>query len=204
MTEKIAPRLKALSIVKDAYELSFLLNSILTDLTAIRATQALVVADITAIKTRSNGSMLSPAGLAIGGGSKLTAQAVKPFMAIANGIAVYVPAATSMSVLPASTTTMSKFGLWAFYIDSAGTITTSARTAEADTAAAAFALMPSVPTGKTQIGCIIVTDSNSTFVAGTDALDASGVTVIYIDNVANVSVPVAQTSSTPAALTIAA
>ena len=204
MTEYIGPRVRGLANVKDAYELKFLLNSILVDLTAIRAVQALVVADITNIKTRANSSMLSPAGLAIGGGSKLTAQAAKPFMAIANGTAVYLPATTAMSNLPASTTTQGKFGLWAFYVDSTGTITTSARTAEADTAAAAFALMPVVPTGKTQIGCIIVTDSNSTFVAATDALDASGVTVIYIDNVANVTVPVAQTSTTPAALTLAA
>jgi len=232
MTQKIKERISALANIKDAVEMKYLWDCALVDMTALRAKVAAelvdltalratvaaavvdlaamrtpiaaTVVDVTAMRTAARTKMLSPAGLAIGPSAKLTAQAAKPFMALAGGTLVYKPAATEMSVLPASTTTQGKFGLWAFYIDSAGTITTSARTAEADTAVAAFALMPAVPASKAQIGAIIVTDADSVFVAGTDALDAQGVTTIYIDTVGLQTDAVALTASAPAALTSAA
>ena len=232
MTERIKDRISALSNVRDAQEVKYLLDCILADLTEVRAHLALTVTDlaamrtpiaanvvdvaamrtpiaanvvdVAAIRTRSLSSMLSPAGLAIGGGSKLTAQAAKPFMAMVNGSLVFKPAATAMSALGASTIAQGKFGLYCWYIDSAGTITTSTVTADADTAAAAFALMPAVPASRAMIGSMIVTDSNSAFVAATDALDADGVTAIYIDTVASPAVPSALTASAPAALTASA
>jgi hypothetical protein len=127
-----------------------------------------------------------------------------PIMALCNGTLVFKPAGTDMSVLPASTTLQDAFGLWAFYIDSTGTITTSARCGNAASAVLAFAAMPAVPANLTQIGAIIVTDSNSSFVAATDSLNASGVQTIYIDCVGPAGVPAALTIASSASVSLAA
>ncbi len=204
MTESIKLRIAALSNNHDAKEHKLMLDAALADLTELRTELAAAVVDLTAARTTLNTRMLSPAGLAIGGGAKKTAQAAKPFFALAGGTLVYKPAATGMSALAAVTLAQGKFGMWCWYIDSAGTITTSAMTAAADTAAAAFALMPAVPANKAMIGAMIVTDSDSAFVADTDALDAQNVVVIYIDTVGTVTGLSALTATTPAALTLAA
>ena len=231
MTERIKDRISALSNVRDAQEVKYLLDCILADLTEVRAHLALTVTDlaamrtpiaanvvdvaamrtpiaanvvdIAAIRTRLRSAMLSPAGLAIGPSAKLVPQAVKPVMAMAAGTLVFKAAGTEMSAL-AGTIANTKYGLWAFYVDSAGTITTSTKTADADTAAAAFALMPAVPTGKAQIGAIIVVSSDAGgFIGGTHALDLN-CTVIYIDTVGNAELPAALTAAAPAALTASA
>jgi hypothetical protein len=167
---------RRLGVIRDkivSKELKPLFNDILTELAALR--QA------------TNNACLSSAGLAIGGGTKRTAQAATAFMAIADGTPVYKTAATACSAL-AGTVAQNKFGLWAFYIDSAGTISTSTKTADADTAAAAIALMPAVPSGKAQIGAIVVTTTDAGgFVGATTALDAAGVTVIYINTIGPVA-----------------
>jgi len=259
MAESIKQRLNALSNLPDAYEVKFLEDAALADLTALRATMALIyadcvalrtklaadivdvaamrtpiaatvtdvaamrtpiaatvtdvaamrtpiaatVVDVAAIRTRLLSSMLSPAGLAIGPSAKLVPQAVNPIMAMANGVLVFKPAATEMSAL-AGTIANTKYALWAFYVDSAGTITTSTKTADANTGAAAFLLMPAVPTGKAQIGAIIVVSSDAGgFIGGTHALDLN-CTVIYIDTVGNAEIPGALTAAAPAALTASA
>lgn len=181
-------------------DLAGLGKAILADLTALKARITTLLADVTAIRTRSLTSMLSPAGLAIGGGAKKTAQAAKPFVALANGTLVYKAAATGMSVLSGAIAA-GKHAIWAWYIDSAGTITTSTKTADADSVAAAFALMPAVPAGKAQIGFIIVSNgSASAFTGETTALDAANMTVVYVDTVGHQTAPVALTTAAAATL----
>lgn len=190
------------SVLSAAFNLDIagLGKAILADLTALRAKIAALVVDVTAIRARQNLAMLSPAGLAIGGGSKYTAQAVKPCTALVAGTLVFLPAATAMSALVGTLAT-AKFALWAFYVNASGTITTSAKTADAASAAAAFALMPAVPANLVQIGFIIVGNATGgNFVGGSTALDAASVTTIYVDTVGTQTAPVALTSSAPAAL----
>jgi hypothetical protein len=202
MTDSIKQRTAALSITEDAFALRKLFEQILADIAELGPHAGQFVADITAVKAREQNSMISNPGLAIGGGSKLTAQAVKPFMVIAGGVLQFVPAATSMSVLPASTVAQGKFGMWCWYINSTGTITTSAATADADTAAAAFLLMPAIPANRAMIGCMILTTTNAAgWVAGTDAIDAGAAqTVIYINNIGLKTAPVAVTYTASDAL----
>ena len=202
MTDSISQRTAALSITEDAFALRKLFETILADVAILGAAAGLLVTDLIAVKAREQNSMISNPGLAIGGGSKLTAQAALPFMAIAGGVLQYKPAATAMASLTAGTVAQNKYGLWAFYIDSAGTITSSSKTADCDSAALAFAAMPAVPANKAQIGCIIVINTGvGGFVGGTDALDKGGVTtVIYINNIGLPTAPVAATYSAPATL----
>ena len=204
MTEYIKHRLSALANANDANQLRWLFNAALVDLTAVRTKLAAAVVDMTAMRARQNLAMISPVGLVIGTVSDLVPKTTYAIQAIVNGTFVYLPAGTAMSALPAQTVTQNKFGLFAFYIDAAGTITTSTAVINADTAAAAYALLPALPANKVQIGFIIVTDSNSAFVSATDALNASGVTTIYVDNVGIQSPLVSLTTSAPAALTLAA
>ena len=204
MTEYIKHRLSALANANDANQLRWLFNAALVDLTAVRTKLAAAVVDMTAMRARQNLAMISPVGLVQGSSTPGTCKTTYAIQAIVNGTFVYLPAATEMSVLPAQTVTQGNFGLFAFYIDAAGTITTSTAVINAATAAAAYALLPALPANKVQLGFIIVTDSNSAFVSGTDALNASGVTTIYVDNVGIQSPLVSLTTSAPAALTLAA
>ena len=76
-----------------------------------------------------------------------------------------------------------KCALWAWYIDATGTITTSAKTADAADAAAALALKPSAPASKVELGYVTVANGSvAAWTAGTDALDAASITTTYHDN----------------------
>jgi hypothetical protein len=192
MSESIKQRINAARLDgQTGKELRALFEAIFDDLTNGQTGFTNIIAD-----TRY--AMLSAPTLAIGGGAKQTAQATKPFMANVGGTMVFKAAATAMSAITGNIAT-GKFGLWAWYIDSAGAITTSTKTADADTAAAAFALMPAVPSGKVQIGAMIVTNSAGQFTGGTTALDAASTTVIYIDTIG----AMAQVSSAVAHLNLA-
>ena len=205
MAESIKLRMPALSIHRDAKELRIMFETILADMAALRTGLVNVVTDLAALRIKTNTYVVSPAGLAIGGGSKYTAQAVKPFMAMVNGTPVFLPAATAMSNPAVSTIAQNKFGMYCWYVDAAGTITTSAVTADGNTAALAFAAMPAVPANKAQIGAMIVTNTGAGgWVAMTDALDKTNNVVIYIDNVGSVSASAALSASTPAALGLVA
>jgi len=174
-------------------------KAILNDLTALKAKIAAIVVDITAIRTRSNLAVLSPPVIGIGSGGKTTAASTKPVLANVGGTLVYKVAGDFSALV--GTLATAKSALWAFYMDSAGTITTSAKTADAATAAAAFALMPAIPADKVQLGFIIVSNATgSNFVGGTTALDAASVTTVYVDTVGLQTAPVALTASAPAAL----
>lgn len=130
-------------------------------------------------------SMLTKAGLVIKAGSSPIVKAGVAFAAVANGVPVRKAANTDMAALVGTLAT-AKSALWAFYIDSAGTLTTSAKTADADTHAAAMALLPVTPAGKAMIGFIVVDNATgSNFVGGTTALDAASLTVTYYDTMNN-------------------
>lgn len=132
-----------------------------------------------AVLGRLNCQMLTTAGLAIKAGGSAIVKAATACVAIANGTPVLIAADTDMAALVGTLAT-AKSALWAFYVDSAGTKTTSTKTADAASAAAALALMPQVPDNKTMIGFIIVSNATgSNFVGGTTALDTGSLTVVY-------------------------
>lgn len=128
-------------------------------------------------------AVLSTPGLVINAGGALIAKAGSAFAALANGVLVYVVANTAMPAL-AGVIATTKFAAWAFYIDSAGTITVSAKTADAATLAAAVALVPAPPVGKAMIGFIVVQNATGgNFTGGTTALDAASITTTYVNTV---------------------
>lgn len=175
-------------------------KAILADLTALKTRITTLLADVTAIRANTLTGMLAPATLAIKAGGSAIVKSSSLFMAKANGTLVYKAANTDMSAI-AGTLATAKAAAWAFYIDSEGTITTSTKTADVADLAAAFAALPAPPAGKAQIGVVIVANATgSNFVAGTTALDTGSLTVTYINNVGNVAVPAALTTSAAATL----
>ena len=187
MAESIGLRTNAMSIQQDKQELRKLLEAILADLTALKNDAAGIVA-------REN-HLISAAGLTIASGKK-TATAGNAFAYLAGGVVGY-KAAGDMSAL-VGTIADAKSAGWVFYIDSAGTITTSAKTADAASAAAAFALANAiaVPTGKAVIGQLVVSTSGATFVGGTTDLDAGTATDLYLSFVGPANATTALTSTT--------
>jgi hypothetical protein len=126
------------------------------------------------------------------GGTKVKAGAT--FAALADGTAVAV---TSGTVFPALSGTIAaaKYGVWAFYVDSAGTITVSSKSADVATSGgltAALAAKASVPADKAEIGFIVVTGgAAAAFTGGTTALSAG--TTTYFSNLGRPDVPSALT-----------
>ena len=206
MSQSIKQRLASLANKSDAAELRKVLETQLADMTAIRDEVVKLVTDVTATITRQKNMTLSSCGLAIAGGAKLTAQCASAFAYLANG-SLKVKAVADCSAL-VGTVADGKTAGWAFYIDSAGTITTSAKTADAagnDAAgvAATYVLLSAiaVPAGKTLIGWLAVGTTGATFVGGTTALDAGTATDTYLSLVGPANVPTAITAAAPAALT---
>jgi len=179
MAESIAHRLNALAAQKDKRNMRPLLEAILADLTALNT-------QIGLLATREKNQTLSSAGLVIGTTSKKVPKAASPFCYVANGTLVFKAADTAMSAL-AGTIADAKAAGWAFYGDSAGTITTSAKTADAANAAAAFALVQAVPVpaDKALIGYLVVATSGATFVGASTDLDAVTATATYVSIVGN-------------------
>lgn len=206
MSQSIKNRLSALANKKDADELRKLLEASLVDAAAVRAEVVKLVTDVTEVITRQKNMTLSSCGLAIAGGTKLTAQVSTPFKYLANGVLFTKPVADCSALV--GTVADGKCAGWAFYIDSAGTITTSAKTADTTgTDAAAIAATNvllnaiAVPAGKAVIGHLIVHTTGASFVGGTTALDAGTATDLYYSLVGPASVPTAITAAAPAALT---
>ena len=206
MSQSIKQRLASLSIKNDAIALRKLLEATLVDMTAVRAEVVKLVTDVTGVIDRQKNMALSSCGLAIAGGAKLTAQTATPFTYLANGVLGAKPTGDCSALV--GSIADGKTAGWAFYIDSAGTITTSAKTADAtgvDAAgiAAAWVLVNAitVPTGKAIIGQLLVSTAGAAFIGGTTALDAGSVGAIYKSIIGPVSVPAAITAASPAALT---
>lgn len=185
MSESIKQRIGGMSSA-DKVQWRKLMDAVLVDLTALRANIATLTTDA------SKAYLLTTPTLGIAGGAKKTATAGTAFWYMAGGAMRY-KAAGDMSVL-AGTIADAKSAAWTFYIDSAGTITTSAKTADAATAAAAALLAAAVPVpaGLAVIGILIVSTSGATFIGDTTALDAGTATDVYYSFIG----PAATTSTT--------
>ncbi len=126
-------------------------------------------------------------------GTKVKAGAT--FAALANGTAVAV---TSGTVFPAlsGTVAAAKYAVWAFYVDSAGTITVSSKSSDVATSgglAAALAVKPSVPADKAEIGYIVVTGGASAAFTGATTPLATTTTTTFFSNLGRPDVPTALT-----------
>lgn len=185
-------------------EVRALFDATRTDLVELRTELTALRADVSALRTRINSGTLSSAGLTIKAGSSAIVKAANAFAALANGTLVTKAADTDMAALVGTLAT-AKTAAWAFYVDSAGTLTTSAKTADAADAAAAIALLPAPPSNKAMIGFITVGNATgSNFVGGTTALDAASVTVAYYSTDGLLAYAAALTSNDPDALTLTA
>ena len=93
--------------------------------------------------------------------------------AIASGVLVKIAAGTDMPAL-SGVITAGKYNVFAFFVDSAGTVTSAMGT---EGAAIGNVVFPPIPQGKAMLGFIIVTYA-STFTGGSVALDTA--TTVYI------------------------
>jgi hypothetical protein len=207
MTQSIKNRCASLSNKSDAVELRKTYEAVLADLTALRATVGQLVTDASARSAILRNHLVTAPVLAIGGGAKKSPQATKGFFAIFDGAWVYTAAATAMPALTGAQTAADKSIAYAFYISSTGTITVSARTADAANPAAAIALINAVaiPAGLVLIGWLVVTMSGGAqFTPDTTALDAANTASLYFDAIGLSKDPGALTASAPAALSTVA
>lgn len=142
-----------------------------------------MLADLTAIRRRVNVSVICPATLAIKAGGSAVVKSTTAIVVSIAGAIVYKAASTDMSAIAGTLATAKSAG-WAFYIGADGTITTSAKTADQDTVAAAIAALPATPNDKVLLGFLVVSNATgSDFVGGNTALDAASVTSAYFSAV---------------------
>ena len=199
--QSIKRRISGMANGSDRSTLKKMFDAVLEDLTSLRAEIIKLVADVTGLITREKNYLMTSAGLAIAGGSKLSAQCVNGFMYVADGTLAYKAAGDCSALV--GTIALSKSASWAFYIDSEGTITTSAKTADVDTVALAMAdiLAVPVPAGKALIGILnVINSSGGNFVGGTTALDTATATDLYFSFTGPGVAPTAITAADPAAL----
>ncbi|MFA7287051.1 MAG: hypothetical protein WC052_05310 [Patescibacteria group bacterium] len=129
---------------------------------------------------------ISSAGLAIKAGGSAIVKAGSAFVSIVDGVLVYKAANTDMAALSGSVAggsggAATAYNVFAFFVDAAGTLTSSMGTAGATMAAVVF---PSVAATKAVIGFIVVAPTGTgAFVGGTTALDDATVVpaVVYIN-----------------------
>lgn len=111
---------------------------------------------------------LTSAGLVIKAAASALVKAGTAFYALAGGKAVTKAVNTDMAAL-SGTVTNAKFNVYVFYVDSAGTLTSSMGTEGATLAAVVF---PTTPESKAAIGFTIINPTGTgNFVGGTTALD---------------------------------
>lgn len=116
------------------------------------------------LKTRTHSS----AGLVIHGAASALAKAGSAFYASAAGTLVTKVINTDMAALAGSVTN-TKFNVYVFFIDSAGTLTTVMGTEGATLGAVVW---PAFPVGKACIGFVVINPTGTgPFVGGTTALD---------------------------------
>lgn len=140
-------------------------------------------ADVARVYANNNYIITAPT-LAMEAGAKKTAKSSTAFKVVAGGVVQAKSADQAMSVL-AGTLAAGKYALWAFYIDAAGTITTSTKTADQTSAAAAVAAKPAIPADKVELGYIVVHNGTAgNFTANATLLDATDVTVTYVSSAA--------------------
>lgn len=127
-----------------------------------------------------NRFLLSAPVLVIKAGSSAVVKSSGAFTALVAGTYVSKAADTDMAALSGNTAA-GKYALYDFYMDSAGTIT-SAKAADAATAAAALLLLPALPINKVRLGYVIVHNGSlAAFQGNTTALDAADITVTYVN-----------------------
>ena len=189
---------------KSRYHVWILLYVVYIIIWDLQAQLAALVADLTEFRDRNTIGLSGRPGLVEGTVSKKVPKTSANVYAFVGTTMVLIATGTAMTAL-AGTVAINKFALWAFYTTSTGTISTSTKTADAVSAAAAYALFPTTPTGKALLGWIIVTN-NATggFVGGTDDLDKSGNTVIYGTGYGHAVSGLAQTSGAPLTIPLAA
>lgn len=181
--------LNTLAPATNLVHLGTLLNTLVTQVNALRA-------DLAAIypAASNNRFLLAAPTLALNGAGGTTAKTSTAVAAMIAGSYVTKAADQAMSAL-AGTLATAKSALWEFLIDSAGTITTTTKTADCATNALALAARAATPANKLSLGYLIVANaSGSNFVGGTTALDATGITVTYVS-------PTTLTAMTAAAIT---
>jgi hypothetical protein len=126
---------------------------------------------------------LTSAGLAIkAGGGVLVKTGATTWVGMAEGVLISKAAATDMPAL-VGTVVNATFNVFAFYVNSAGTVRTAMGTAGATLAAVAF---PEPNDGDALIGFIVVNPTGTgNFVGGTTALDDVTVVpnVVYVNPV---------------------
>lgn len=123
------------------------------------------------------------ATLAMEAGKKKV-ETTSEFNAMINGTLVTKAAGTDMPTLATGNLAAGKAAAYYFDVVAAGTVTCT-KTADADTKAAAILLLPAVAANTVRIGYIVVengTDSN--FVGNTTDLDATDITVTYVNTAA--------------------
>ena len=127
---------------------------------------------------RTNTCMLQSAALAISAGASPLVKNTAPILATVAGILIR-KAIGNMPAL-AGTLATAKSAAWSFYINSAGTLSVSAKTTDASTHDAALALVPAPAAGLVLVGILVLDNATgSNFVGNTTALDAGSLTATY-------------------------
>jgi len=152
----------------------------LANTTTARALQPL----FQGLMDRYAAQMLSPAGIIIFGGSSANAKTgLAAVLALTNNgnAAALVSVAASTTLTPnTGLTLINTFNVYLFYINGAGTISTSMGTAATTLAGVAF---PQMPNGRACIGGFTVNPTAGTFTGATTALDAANTNVVYFSPV---------------------
>lgn len=129
---------------------------------------------------RLSSQTLGSAGLAIKAGASALVKAGTAVSAVANGTLVRIAVNTDMAALSGTVTNL-KFNVFAFFVDSAGTLTSAMGIEGATLAAVTF---PPTPAGKAMLGFITINPTGTgNFVGGTTALDDATVvpTAVYVN-----------------------
>jgi hypothetical protein len=197
MAESIVKRLAHLAVRQDRDSLKKLFDTILADLGVLRTPANALVTDVTNVIDRMKSCTFGSAGLVIKTGGSAVVKGGSAFVYAANGVLVSKAANTDMAAL-SGTVADSKFNVFCFFGDSAGTLTSSMGTEAATLAAVVW---PTIPANKAMIGFIIVATSGASFIGGTTALDAGTVTVTYVNTTGSVDPKYSITAASAAALT---
>jgi hypothetical protein len=128
----------------------------------------------------TGGTVLTAALLAEEAAHKLV-ETVDEFSALVEGKVIVKAAGTNMPTLATGNLAAGKAAAYYFDMDSAGTITCT-KTADAATKAAAIALLPAVAVNTVRVGYIVVENgTESNFVGNTTDLNATDITVTYVN-----------------------
>lgn len=153
--------------------MSMSLQGRLAQVTSTREMRNLVAA-MSAAQDRLSSQMFSNVAPVINaGGATFAKTGASITYGIANGVLQVVGAGTALTALTGLNITATRFNVFCWFIDQAGTITVRMGTEGATASAVKF---PEFPAGKALLGMALVTHS-STFTGGTTPLDTA--TTLY-------------------------